>query len=138
MQNFQFNILKDVTTNIFVIVFIFFIISIFLSFITTSLALRPVNLLAKEVKERGPHDLQEVKYPSPKELKPLLNSLNGFIKRLNTNFPNIPVNKFDERFTSKIAKQTILISGLNKKSRRNKQLVDKVSATIILQDYLSK
>ncbi len=81
-QNFQFNILKDVTTNIFVIVFIFFIISIFLSFITTSLALRPVNLLAKEVKERGPHDLQEVKYPSPKELKPLLNSLNGFIKRL--------------------------------------------------------
>jgi two-component system sensor histidine kinase TctE len=65
-----------------VIVFIFFIISIFLSFITTSLALRPVNLLAKEVKERGPHDLQEVKYPSPKELKPLLNSLNGFIKRL--------------------------------------------------------
>ena len=64
------------------IVFIFFIISIFLSFITTSLALRPVNLLAKEVKERGPHDLQEVKYPSPKELKPLLNSLNGFIKRL--------------------------------------------------------
>ena len=81
-QNFQFNILKDVTTNIFVIVFIFFIISIFLSFITTSLALRPVNLLAKEVKERGPNDLQEVKYPSPKELKPLLNSLNGFIKRL--------------------------------------------------------
>ena len=64
--------------------------------------------------------------------------VNGFIKRLNTNFPNIPVNKFDERFTSKIAKQTILISGLNKKSRRNKQLVDKVSATIILQDYLSK
>ena len=64
--------------------------------------------------------------------------VNGFIKRLNTNFPNIPVNKFDERFTSKIAKKTILISGLNKKNRRNKQLVDKISATIILQDYLSK
>ena len=83
-QNFQFNILKDVTTNILIIVFIFFIISIFLSFITTSLALRPVNLLAKEVKERGPHDLQEVKHPSPKELKPLLNSLNRFIKRLQS------------------------------------------------------
>tara|TARA_B100000900_G_scaffold207116_1_gene175622 strand:- start:6594 stop:7001 length:408 start_codon:yes stop_codon:yes gene_type:complete len=66
------------------------------------------------------------------------NHVNGFIKRLKINFPNIPINKFDERFTSKIAKQTIVNSGLNKKNRRNKELVDKVSATIILQDYLSK
>ncbi|MAR21991.1 MAG: Holliday junction resolvase RuvX [Flavobacteriales bacterium] len=45
----------------------------------------------------------------------LTNHVNGFIKRLITNFPNIPVNKFDERFTSKIAKQTIVSSGINKK-----------------------
>ena len=68
----------------------------------------------------------------------LTNHVNGFIKRLTKNFPNIPVNKFDERFTSKIARQTIVSSGINKKNRRNKELVDKVSATIILQDYLSK
>ena len=48
------------------------------------------------------------------------NHVNGFIKRLKINFPNIPINKFDERFTSKIAKQTIVNSGLNKKNRRNK------------------
>ena len=68
----------------------------------------------------------------------LTNHVNGFIKRLTTKFPNIPVNKFDERFTSKIAKQTIVSSGINKKNRRKKELVDKISATIILQDYLSK
>ena len=64
--------------------------------------------------------------------------VNGFIKRLKINFPNIPIKKFDERFTSKIAKQTIVDSGINKKKRRNKELVDMISATIILQDYLSK
>ena len=46
------------------------------------------------------------------------------------------MNKFDERFTSKIARQTIVSSGINKKNRRKKELVDKISATIILQDYL--
>ena len=64
--------------------------------------------------------------------------VNGFIKRLKINFPNIPIKKFDERFTSKIAKQTIVDSGIKKKKRRNKELIDKISATIILQDYLSK
>ena len=62
--------------------------------------------------------------------------VNGFLKRLKQKFPTIPVHQIDERFTSKIAKQSILASGVKKKGRQNKALVDEVSATIILQDYL--
>jgi len=62
--------------------------------------------------------------------------VNGFIKRLKKNYPEITVHQIDERFTSKIAKQSILASGIKKKERRNKALVDEVSATIILQNYL--
>jgi putative Holliday junction resolvase len=50
--------------------------------------------------------------------------------------PDITIEKYDERFTSIIAKKTILSSGIGKLKRKNKSLVDKVSATIILQGYL--
>ena len=59
-----------------------------------------------------------------------------FIKKLKKQFPNNPVHLIDERFTSKIAKQSILSCGVKKKVRQNKSLVDRVSATIILQNYL--
>ncbi len=62
--------------------------------------------------------------------------VKGFIKRLQKKYPTIPIHQIDERFTSKIAKQSILASGVSKKGRRNKALVDEVSATIILQNYL--
>ena len=62
--------------------------------------------------------------------------VNSFIKRLKQKFPVIPVHQIDERFTSKIAKQSILASGVKKKGRQNKALVDEVSATIILQNFL--
>ena len=62
--------------------------------------------------------------------------VNGFVKRLKQQYSTIPVNQIDERFTSKIAKQSILASGVKKKERENKALVDEVSATIILQNYL--
>jgi len=62
--------------------------------------------------------------------------VNGFVKRLKKKYPSIPVHQIDERFTSKIAKQSILASGIKRKGRRNKALVDEVSATIILQNYL--
>ena len=62
--------------------------------------------------------------------------VNGFIKRLKQQYPSIPVHLIDERFTSKIAKQSILASGVKKKGRQNKALVDEVSATIILQSFL--
>tara|TARA_B100000929_G_scaffold220305_1_gene176817 strand:+ start:361 stop:771 length:411 start_codon:yes stop_codon:yes gene_type:complete len=61
-----------------------------------------------------------------------------FIKKLKKIFPKIIITRYDERFTSSIAKQTISNSGINKKKRMNKNLVDKISATIILQSYLEK
>ena len=62
--------------------------------------------------------------------------VNGFVKRIKQRYPDIPIYQIDERFTSKIAKQSILASGVKKKVRQNKALVDQVSATIILQNYL--
>lgn len=59
-----------------------------------------------------------------------------FIKKLSKEIPNIPIHRVDERFTSKMAFQTMIDSGLKKKQRRNKALVDEISATIILQSYL--
>ena len=60
----------------------------------------------------------------------------GFTRRLKKEFPDKPVHLADERFTSRIAQQTMLHAGLKKKDRQNKATVDKVSATIILQSYL--
>ncbi|GHT10754.1 putative pre-16S rRNA nuclease [Bacteroidia bacterium] len=59
-----------------------------------------------------------------------------FTNRLQNTFPQVQVVRYDERFTSKIAQQAILAGGLKKKARRNKALVDKVSACVILQSYL--
>lgn len=62
--------------------------------------------------------------------------INEFIKKLSLKFPGISIKRFDERFTSKIAQQTMLLGGLKKKDRMNKETVDMVSATIILQDFM--
>jgi putative Holliday junction resolvase len=62
--------------------------------------------------------------------------INVFVAQFQIAFPAIPVERVDERFTSKIAFQTMIDSGLNKKQRKNKALVDEIAATIILQDYL--
>lgn len=61
-----------------------------------------------------------------------------FINVLRKNFPAIPIERIDERFTSAIAKRTLLEMGLNKKDRANKSSLDQISATIILQGYLEK
>lgn len=61
-----------------------------------------------------------------------------FIETLKKNFPALPVEKTDERLTSKMAFQTMIDAGLGKMKRRDKSLVDKISATIILQSYLEK
>ncbi len=62
--------------------------------------------------------------------------INPFIQRLVKELPDMKVIQIDERFTSKIAFQTMIDAGLKKKDRQNKGLVDGVSATIILQSYL--
>ena len=64
--------------------------------------------------------------------------IEPFIRRLKTEFPGIPVERIDERFTSLIATQTIRESGAKKKDRRDKSLVDKVSAVIILQSFMER
>ncbi|WP_299001870.1 Holliday junction resolvase RuvX [uncultured Tenacibaculum sp.] len=59
-----------------------------------------------------------------------------FLEKLEKAIPSIPIKRVDERFTSKMAFQTMIDSGLKKKQRQNKALVDEISATIILQSYL--
>jgi putative Holliday junction resolvase len=59
-----------------------------------------------------------------------------FLEKLKKAIPNIPIERVDERFTSKMAFQTMIDSGLSKKKRKNKALVDEISATLILQSYL--
>lgn len=76
-----------------------------------------------------PKQLNNTPSESEKLIRPFLDKLNKF-------FPHIPVKRVDERFTSKMAFQTMIDSGLKKKQRQNKALVDEISATIILQSYL--
>ncbi len=64
--------------------------------------------------------------------------IEPFVKHLGRKFPSIKIERVDERFTSKMAFQTMIDSGLKKKARQNKALIDEISATIILQSYLEQ
>ena len=59
------------------------------------------------------------------------------IKKLEKEFPLVPIKMVDERFTSKMAKQAMLDMGMKKKDRRNKRTVDEIAATIMLQEYMA-
>lgn len=61
-----------------------------------------------------------------------------FSEELRKKFPDVKVDRMNEMFTSKMAFQTMIDSGLKKMDRRNKALIDEISATIILQNYLEK
>jgi putative Holliday junction resolvase len=91
------------------------------------------NYLKKETVELfivgEPKQLNNKESESEKFIKP-------FILKLSQTFPKIPIRRVDERFTSKIAFQSMIDSGLKKKQRQNKALIDEISATIILQTYL--
>jgi putative Holliday junction resolvase len=71
----------------------------------------------------------------PSESAPLV---EAFVEKFKTQFPDMKVIRVDERFTSKMAFQTMIDSGLKKKQRQNKALIDEISATIMLRDYLSR
>ena len=62
--------------------------------------------------------------------------ITPFVNRLRKLLPDIPVELFDERFTSVLAHRAMLESGIGRKARQNKALVDEISATIILQDWM--
>ena len=64
--------------------------------------------------------------------------VRNFIRAFQKAFPAIPIKEVDERFTSKMASRAMLEMGLKKKQRQNKALVDEISATIMLQEYLQK
>ena len=64
--------------------------------------------------------------------------IEPFVVHLKRTFPAIKIERMDERFTSKMALQTMIDSGLKKKARQNKELSDEISATIILQSYINK
>jgi putative holliday junction resolvase len=64
--------------------------------------------------------------------------IEKFVIKFTKSFPEMQLERVDERFTSKMAFQTMIDSGLKKKQRQNKALIDEISATIMLQDYLSR
>lgn len=63
--------------------------------------------------------------------------IEPFVTHLTRKFPNIKIARYDERFTSTLAHQAMLMGGLKRKDRANKDTVDMISATIILQDYMT-
>ncbi len=71
----------------------------------------------------------------PSESTPIIEK---FVTAFTTAFPEMKIERVDERFTSKMAFQTMIDSGLSKKQRQNKGLVDEIAATILLQDYLTR
>jgi putative Holliday junction resolvase len=64
--------------------------------------------------------------------------IQGFIRKLEKALPKIPIKRQDERFTSKMAVQSMVASGMKKKKRQNKGMIDEISATIILQAFLNR
>jgi putative Holliday junction resolvase len=72
---------------------------------------------------------------TPSEITP---QVEQFIRALRNNFPGIPVERVDERFSSVIATQALRMSGLKKKDRRKKELVDQTSAVILLQSFMER
>ena len=78
----------------------------------------------------------------PKTLKDTIsdttNLVHTFAKALKKKFPDIPVHLIDERFTSMIAQRSLVESGQSRKTRRDKSVLDKVSATLLLQSYLEQ
>ena len=83
-------------------------------------------------------DILVVGYPRnlKNELAVITKEIDVFIARFSEKYPKIKVELIDERFTSKLAFQTMIDSGISKKARQNIALIDKISATIILENYL--
>ena len=92
----------------------------------------------KKYNEQNPIDKFIIGEPKQKDGSPSIveSEIATFINLLNLSFPSISIERYDERYTSKIALNFIRESGINKQKRKNKNLIDRISATIILQSYL--
>jgi putative holliday junction resolvase len=96
-----------------------------ISFLKTYVEKEPVELFVVGLpKQMNNQPSESMKYIEP------------FVVNLKKNFPNIPVEMVDERFTSAMAHQAMIAGGLKKKDRQDKALVDEISAVIILQSYM--
>ncbi len=88
----------------------------------------------------GKEDVETIIVGLPKqmsgELSENMKRIEPFVNRLKKLYPNINIEYYDERFSSKMAHQAMIDGGLKKKDRQNKELVDEISATIILQGYM--
>ena len=96
-----------------------------MSFLTDYVSREPVERIIVGLPKQMNNEASE----NAKRIEP-------FVRTLRKAMPNIPVEYVDERFTSVLAHRAMLEGGLKKKARQNKALVDEISATIILQDYL--
>ena len=87
-------------------------------------------------------NVSKVLIGEPKQMNGLASEsapiIEKFVSEFQATFPEMEMVRVDERFTSKMAFQTMIDSGLKKKQRQNKGLVDEIAATILLQDYLTR
>lgn len=107
--------------------------------LTTVLTKDLIPFLKKYVSDEK---VETVVFGEPKQMSGIPseseNQILKFLEKFQKQFPNINVERQDERFTSKLAVQSMIASGIKKKQRQNKALVDEISATIILQSFLEK
>lgn len=86
------------------------------------------------------HDVDCFVIGDPKQMNnqpsEIVKHIIPFVKKLRKTFPDMKIDRYDERFTSKLAMDSMIVSGIRKKQRRNKGNVDKISAVLILQSYM--
>lgn len=99
---------------------------------------KDLEVFLKEYMENEEVETIVVGYPRQMDGKDSENMkrITPFVNRLRKLYPEKKIEMYDERFTSVLAHKTMLASGIGKKARQDKGLVDKISATIILQEYL--
>lgn len=112
-----------------------------LKIIANGLITVPTSALIDFIKDylaKEPVELIVIGYPKQMNNQPseAVKYIDPIVNRIKKLFPNLPVELADERFTSKMAFQAMIDGGVKKSDRRNKELIDTVSATIILQSYL--
>lgn len=102
----------------------------------------PTELLIKEIKRLDDtHQIEKLIIGLPLRMSGELSAIEEQIQRTISNISkaieSLPIERLDERFTSKLAMQTMIEAGASKKQRRNKETIDKISATLLLQEYLN-
>ena len=104
----------------------------------TTIETKKLLFFISELTKKEDIDFFVIGYPVNLQNKKndIIKDIDIIIDKLKTKYPSVPIHKIDERYTSKIAKNTLINSGTKKIKRRNKKIIDQISATIILQDYL--